>query len=145
MLIREWKFEDILKLSELEKECFATDLWSYRTFASCYENKCFYGAVAEENGVVIGFGGVTVAGDSCDVENLFVSEEFRRCGTGTALLENIICVAAERGAEKCFLEVRVSNAAAMLTYLKGGFSGLYARPRYYSDGEDCLVMIKKLN
>ena len=32
----------------------------------------------------------------------------------------------------------------MQLYLKNGFGGLYARPRYYPDGEDALVMQKSL-
>ena len=52
--------------------------------------------------------------------------------------------AKNNGAEKVFLEVRVSNATAMSLYLKGGFKGVYARTRYYRDGVDCLVMSKKL-
>ena len=43
-----------------------------------------------------------------------------------------------------FLEVRVSNAAAMSLYLKRGYVGRYARPRYYGDGEDALVLEKGL-
>ncbi|MGN0813894.1 MAG: ribosomal protein S18-alanine N-acetyltransferase [Candidatus Coproplasma sp.] len=144
MTVREWRFADILPVSHLEEECFATDRWSYRTFSSCFENPSFYGVVAEENGEIIGFGGITVAADSCDLENIFVSEPYRRCGTGAAVLKNLFDAASQRGAEKMFLEVRVSNSAAMAMYLKLGFCGSYARTRYYSDGEDCLVMIKEL-
>ena len=32
----------------------------------------------------------------------------------------------------------------MKLYLDRGFRGLYARPRYYPDGEDALVMQKSL-
>ena len=32
----------------------------------------------------------------------------------------------------------------MSMYLKYGFCGLYARSRYYPDGEDALVMVKEL-
>lgn len=144
MTVREWRFADILPVSNLEEECFATDRWSYRTFATCFENPAFYGVVAEENGEVIGFGGITVAVDCCDLENVFVAEPYRRCGTGAEILKNLFAVAKQRGAEKMFLEVRVSNRAAMAMYLKLGFSGSYARTRYYSDGEDCLVMLKNL-
>ena len=43
-----------------------------------------------------------------------------------------------------FLEVRVSNAEAQMLYLKCGFRGLYARTRYYPDGEDAVVMSREL-
>jgi ribosomal-protein-alanine N-acetyltransferase len=144
MIIRKWKFEDILKISELEKECFKSDCWSYTTFASCYENPAFYGVAAEDGGEVIGYGGITIAADSCDLENILVSEQFRRGGIGGNILDELIAYAAKKGVKEMFLEVRVSNYPAMKMYLSHGFVGVYARTRYYSDGEDCLVMKKIL-
>lgn len=140
MLIREWKFEDILTLAALEEQCFKTDRWSYRTFAACYENPSFCGVVAVEGEDIIGYGGITIAADSADIENVLVAERYRRGGVGSKILESLIECARLKGATEIFLEVRVSNAPAMRLYLKKGFVGVYARPRYYSDGEDCLVM-----
>jgi ribosomal-protein-alanine N-acetyltransferase len=144
MTIRDWKYEDILRISELEKECFKGESWSYATLASCFESNTFYGIACEDGGEVIGYGGITVVADTADLENIMVSDEYRRGGIGTQMLEKLISIAAEKGAEKIFLEARVSNFAAMKMYLKAGFVGVYARTRYYSDGEDCLVMCKKL-
>lgn len=144
MTVREWKFEDILAVTRLEEECFTTDRWSYHTFASCYENASFYGVVAEEGGEIIGFGGITAVCDNADLENVLVAEAYRRCGAGSAILNRLLWYAVSKNVEKVFLEVRVSNAAAMGMYLKSGFVGVHARTRYYSDGEDCLVMCKKL-
>ena len=42
------------------------------------------------------------------------------------------------------LEVRKSNFSAINLYLKFGFSELGIREKYYSDGEDAIVMIRKL-
>lgn len=112
--------------------------------ASSFETETFHGLLAEDGGEIAGYGGITVASDSADIDNIAVTERYRNSGVGTALL-NALCVAAEEGgAKKVFLEVRVSNSAAMLMYLKNGFKGAYARSRYYSDGEDCLVMVKEL-
>ncbi|MDE5729312.1 MAG: GNAT family N-acetyltransferase [Clostridia bacterium] len=60
------------------------------------------------------------------------------------MLKELIKAAKKGGAKKVFLEVRVSNSNAMKLYLKNGFKGVYARTRYYSDGEDGLVMVKEL-
>lgn len=144
MLIREWKFEDILAISELEKECFETDTWSYKTFVSCFENPNFIGIVGVEGDEIVGFGGITVAADSADLENVFVSEAYRKSGNGSALVDELLSRAKIRGAVQVFLEVRVSNSPAMLTYLKRGFVGAYTRARYYSNGEDCLMMKKDI-
>lgn len=142
MMIREWKFEDILAVSRLEEECFGSEKWSYKTLVACFENPLFFGAVAEEGGEIVGYGGVTAAGESADLENLLVAESYRRSGWGGKLLSVLMTRAEQAGAEKMFLEVRVSNSAAMRLYLSFGFTGVYARTRYYDDGEDCLVMCK---
>lgn len=145
MNIRGWKFEDILRISELEMECFPKEPWSYRMLADSFENENFVGILCEENGEIAGYGGVTVGYDTADIDNIAVSERYRGCGMGAVLLEELVRVARERGAAKIFLEVRVSNAVAMSLYLKHGFKGVYARTRYYTDGEDCLVMARDIN
>ena len=144
MIIRTWKFEDILAVSNLEKECFEAEAWSYATLASAFENSASYGLVAEDGGEIVGYGCITCAADTSDLENVVVIEGYRRSGIGRAIVEGLLSEAKLRGAEKTFLEVRVSNVAAMSMYLKCGFAGVYARTRYYQDGEDCLVMSKVL-
>lgn len=144
MNLRDWKYEDILKISELEKEIFSGEAWSYKTLASVFGTPTFSGIVCEDEGEITGYGGVTVAADSADIGNIAVAENYRGGGIGTALLEKLCAVAKQKGAEKVFLEVRVSNLPAMRMYLKCGFRGAYARTRYYPDGEDCLVMVKNL-
>ena len=126
-------------------ECFPKEPWSYRMLADSFENENFVGILCEENGEIAGYGGVTVGYDTADIDNIAVSERYRGCGMGGVLLEELVRVARERGAAKIFLEVRVSNAVAMSLYLKHGFKGVYARTRYYTDGEDCLVMARDVN
>lgn len=144
MILREWKFEDILRISELEKECFPKEPWSYQQLVSAFESPCFRGILAEDGGEIFGYGGITVAADTADVGNIAVYEPYRRGGVGKKIVGRLEDIARESGATKIFLEVRVSNGVAMGMYLKCGFRGVYARTRYYSDGEDCLVMAKEL-
>ena len=144
MIYRKWKYEDILKISEIEKECFPKEPWSFKTLASSFEAETFTGIVAEDDGEIAGYGGVTVAADSADIDNSAVTESYRKSGVGTEILKGLCAAAKKKGAVKVFLEVRVSNSPAMSMYLKNGFKGVYARTRYYTDGEDCLVMVKEL-
>ena len=144
MEIRAWKFQDISRISELEKECFPKEPWSYTMLASSFESDNFTGILAEDGGEIIGYGGMTVAGDDADIDNIAVTELYRTSGVGSAILENLLEIAKSKGVKKLFLEVRVSNSVAMKLYLKHGFVGAYARTRYYSDGEDCLVMVRNL-
>lgn len=144
MKIRNWKYEDILRISEIEKECFQKSAWSFKMLASSFENENFIGILMEDGGDVVGYGGITIAADSADVENIAVTEAYRNSGVATAIIGELEKIARERGVEKLFLEVRVSNAPAMSLYLKCGFIGAYARAHYYPGGEDCLVMVKEL-
>lgn len=144
MILDRWKFEDILALSELEKECFPDDAWTYKLLVDSFQSPSFIGVLARDGGEVIGYGGITITGDTADIENIAVTEAYRKSGVATAVLANLLSLAKEQGVQKVFLEVRVSNAPAMKLYLKCGFVGVYARPRYYRNGEDCLVMSKSL-
>lgn len=144
MQLRSWKYEDILKIAEMEKECFPLEPWSFQMLASSFDSENFCGVIAEDGGEILGYGGITLAVDTADIDNVAVAEPYRRSGVATAIIGELVRIAGERGAGKVFLEVRVSNYAAMGAYLKSGFKGVYARSRYYSDGEDCLVMVKEL-
>ena len=143
MTYRSWKFEDILKISELEKECFS-DPWTYRMFVEGFSSKLFYGVCAVEDGEIVGYACETVLFENAEVDNIAVAESCRRRGVGKKLLKKLETEAKERGARVILLEVRVSNAPAMTMYLKEGFKGIYVRPRYYPDGEDAVVMHKEL-
>ncbi|MGN0824433.1 MAG: ribosomal protein S18-alanine N-acetyltransferase [Candidatus Coproplasma sp.] len=144
MTIRRCKYEDILSVAELEKLSFKGECWGFGTLASAFENSQYSMFVAEDGGEIAGYGCISVSYENCDLENVLVAEEYRRSGVGRRILNELIQEAKSRGAENMLLEVRVSNAPAMRLYLSAGFIGVYARSRYYSDGEDCLVMKKSL-
>lgn len=144
MIIRPWKYEDILRISQIEEECFPKEPWSFKMLASSFESDTFFGVLCEDGGEVAGYGGITVAADTADIDNIAVTEPYRHSGVGTAVVKELCKIAMQKGAKKIFLEVRVSNSPAISLYIKCGFKGVYARTRYYSDGEDCLVMTKDL-
>ncbi len=142
MSLRAWEIEDLDRIAEIEEECFS-DPWTRRMLAETFLSDRFHGVLLDEGGIV-GYGGMSVALDEAEIELIAVSEMYRRCGRGNVLLQELIRIAAECGVKKIFLEVRVSNSAAQILYLKSGFRGLYCRTRYYPDGEDAVVMMKEL-
>ena len=144
MVFREWTYEDIYAIAELEKQCFR-DAWTYGMLADSFFSENVATIAAEEGGKVVGYGFIVAAGEDADVANIAVDAQFRRKGIAQKILAALEKEAIRRGAKRLFLEVRVSNAAAMALYLKCGFVGKYVRPRYYSDREDALVMEKRLN
>ena len=129
MNLRRWKYEDILRISELEKECFPQEPWSYRMLADSFENENFIGVLCDDGGEIAGYGGLTLGYDTADIDNIAVAESYRGGGIGGAMPECLVAAAAER---------------AMALYLKHNFKGVYARTRYYTDGEDCLVMARDI-
>ena len=112
--------------------------------AETYFNPTAAALVAEEDGQIAGYAFAVFGPDDGDVANVAVAPAYRRRGIARALLCALEARAAEKGVGRLFLEVRVSNAPAMLLYLQSGYTGAHVRPRYYADGEDALVMVKQI-
>ena len=141
---REWTTEDLTEIAKLEEECFS-DPWSQRMLADSFLSDGFFGSLLAEGNTITAYGGMRTVGEEAEIELIATAEMYRRCGRGGKILDDLLDEAARRGVKAVFLEVRVSNAAAQLLYLKKGFKGLYARSRYYPNGEDAIVMKKELS
>jgi ribosomal-protein-alanine N-acetyltransferase len=77
----------------------------------------------------------------CHVVSIAVREPFRRRGIASELITTVMERAKENyGATECFLEVRMSNDAAINLYEKLRFSKVKRNYGYYIDGEDAWVM-----
>jgi len=109
-----------------------------------------YGAaVGTADGVVVAYGVLLLAPGEVQLLNLTVAPGARRLGIGRALLRRFLVDARARGAEQCFLEVRVSNEAAIALYAEEGFVPVGRRANYYpargpGAREDALVMRRAL-
>ncbi len=141
---REWQYSDLAEIEQLEKECFPSGAWNLQMLADGFLSDRFYGTLIEENGQIVAYGGMTYLLDEGEIQLIATAEMYRRCGRGSQILTTLFEKAKALGIKKLFLEVRVSNASAMSLYLSKGFRGVYARTRYYPDGEDALVMAKEL-
>ena len=92
--------------------------------------------------ILVGYGGLKMVLDEADVTNICVHPDYRRLGIGRDLLEAMLAMAGKRGIRRIYLEVRVSNQAAIHMYEEAGFKetgrrrGFYEKPR-----EDALLMI----
>lgn len=102
--------------------------------------------VGEADGVIVAYGVLMMGPGEAQVLNLTVAPQARRRGLARALLRRFLDDALRLGAEQCFLEVRLSNAAAIALYRAEGFVAVARRPGYYpaADGagprEDALVL-----
>ena len=98
---------------------------------------------------IVAYGVLLLAPGEAQLLNLTVAPGARRRGFGRTLLRRFLSDAKERGAEQCFLEVRVSNAAAISLYAAEAFVPVARRIAYYPPGvagerEDALVMRRAL-
>lgn len=137
-LIRQMTFEDLASVVALESENQPRP-WSMQVFEDelSAENRIYL--VAEDDGVVVGFGGLMVVGDEAHVTNLLVSAERRRGGLGRHLMIALIEAGTTVGARHLTLEVRKENVAARALYSRLGLAPVGIRPRYYGD-DDALIL-----
>ena len=99
--------------------------------------------VAYRERATVGYGVAMIAADEAHLLNLSVAPGWQRKGVGTELTRFFVKLARDYGAEKIYLEVRPSNAAARALYANHGFSEIGLRRDYYPAGEgreDALVM-----
>ncbi len=84
--------------------------------------------------------------DEMEILNLAVAPTHRRRGVGRRLLEAAVDLGRARDAKQVFLEVRVSNAAAIAFYQRQGFVRSARRPHYYAQpAEDAWVLSRNLD
>jgi len=132
---------DVDAVMVIERASFPTDAWSEPAMRETFEAGDAF--VAEDERGVVGYAAVLAprgSGDA-DVLTIAVGGGFRGEGTGAALLQRMVDTAAERGAQRVFLEVRADNPIAQTLYTSRGFAVVGRRPRYYQpDGVDAIVM-----
>jgi ribosomal-protein-alanine N-acetyltransferase len=91
-------------------------------------------------GPVVGFASYWLVHDELHLLNLAAHPDYRRRGIGTRLMRHLIAVARGHDCRYVTLEVRRGNHAAQALYQRHGFEAMGLRARYYSDGEDAIVM-----
>ena len=111
--------------------------------------------IAESQGLIVGYIMCRLEHGFSDVRKLrfarkghivsvAVMPEYRNSGIGYALVQQALSAMVARHADECYLEVRVSNDAAINLYKKLEFDVARTIPRYYFDASDAYVMAKIL-
>ncbi len=140
--LRPMVLEDIASVVQIERRVQGHP-WTHQLFADSVNGRdlCWV-LVADDQ--VIGYAVLKLIAGEAELLTLAVVPEYQGQGLGRRLLQGVLEQAREAGAEQLFLEVRVSNAPAILLYRSTGFSDCGRRRDYYPnpDGshEDALVM-----
>ena len=130
-------------MRRLEKISFSLDAWPIWDLAGILILPGTIHLKAVTGGDLVGFvGGDLRPSESTGwIATLAVMPEYRRKGVATALLhacEALINLPVAR------LSVRRSNDAAAALYHREGYRLVDMWPNYYNDGEDALVLEKRL-
>lgn len=120
--------------------------WTRGIFLDCLRAG-YPGLAMERDGLLIGYGVLSLVADEAHVLNICIDPLVQSRGLGRQLLRALVRLAADRGAQRVFLEVRPSNTPALALYHSEGFNEIGRRPRYYPAAqgrEDALVMAIEL-
>lgn len=135
--------KDTEKIFNLESESFS-DGWNESQLISAFNSGRYFSIGAIENEEVVSFIGFSVSIDTADIETVCTRKEFRKRGLGSELILRAENFLKEKNVTKLFLEVRESNVSAISLYSKNGFNKISVRKKYYSDGEDAIIMQKEI-
>lgn len=145
--------EHIKAVSQIERECFS-NAWSENAFYQELENPLSLTVVALHindvsqkftKEIVAGFVNVRIVAGEVYINNIAVSQAFRRMGYGKGLLLSLEEIAVSKNASFITLEVRESNFPAISLYASLGYKTAGKRKGFYRDpAEDAVLMTKYL-
>ena len=143
MKIVDLSINQVDKIVALYEKNFA-DGWNKNMLEGAFGSGRFICIGIEEEGKLIGLISCSITDYDADIEGITIASEFRRNGFAKALLGLLEVKLKEKKIEKIFLEVRQSNTPAKNLYLGAGYKEINVRKKYYSDGEDAVIMAKEL-
>lgn len=143
MNFREMTLDDLDGVEKIEKEIFSSP-WSYKNLKDDLENDNAYYYVLEIDKKIIGYGGLWIMFDNCDLVKIGITTAYQGKGYGEKLLNLIIKEAILKQCEFMHLEVATNNIKAYHLYNKKGFIKTRLRKDYYGKNKDCIDMVKGL-
>jgi ribosomal-protein-alanine N-acetyltransferase len=87
---------------------------------------------------------MTNENNAAHLTTIGVAPEHRRRNVAMRLLDHVDDALRKRGMTTMMLEVRVSNVTAQDLYRRAGYIIVQRIGKYYSNGEDCFLMMKAL-
>jgi len=135
---------DVRALEAAERVCFV-DPWPGQAFISeLLAPGRYHRVLVQPNGELMAY--LFAAWQYLDLHVLKIATlpRYRRGGLARRLMRLAEEHTADRGGESVTLEVRVSNDTAEALYASMGYSQVGRRRSYYRDGEDALLMTRRV-
>jgi ribosomal-protein-alanine N-acetyltransferase len=144
--IRPLSMADLDTVMDIESQAYDFP-WTRGIFRDClrvgYCCWCY-----ENDGLIQGYGVMSVAAGESHILNITVRPESQRQGIGGKLMKHLLQLARRHNADIAMLEVRPSNLSAISLYEKMGFNEIGVRRNYYpaDEGrEDALLLALSLD
>jgi ribosomal-protein-alanine N-acetyltransferase len=143
--IRAMQDTDVAEVVHIERASYAFP-WSEGIFRDCLRVS-YICRVAEIGTRIIGYGIMSLGAGEAHLLNLCIAETYRCRGVGRRLLQHLLQLAGNAGAQEAFLETRPSNSAAIRLYESLNFSQIGIRRGYYQAAagrEDAIVLKRRI-
>lgn len=141
-MIRKAKLSDIVRLKELAV-LIDVDFEKKNDFNYLLKNELYDIYVYEIDNFVIGFVIILSLYENSEIIDIVIDKNYQHKGYGNALLEHVLDNLSEN-TKFINLEVRASNECAINLYKKNNFINSGVRKKYYTNGEDAIIMRKEV-
>jgi ribosomal-protein-alanine N-acetyltransferase len=143
--LRPMRDDDLRQVIAIELAAYEFP-WTLGIFRDCLRFGYTSRVLARDHDI-LGYGLLSTGAGECHLLNICVAPPHQGRGLGSWMIERLLEIAREQGAQIAFLEVRASNRAAYHVYGKLGFNEIGVRKNYYParDGrEDALLLARDL-
>ena len=135
--------------SKNSKSCYEFDLnsiklWNLNQWKNELEKENVSGKGIYTHNLILGLCVLHKIYDEAEIRYLSVHPSHKRKGLGKKLFELILTECKNENIKRIYLEVSQKNKQAISFYDNFGFTTICIRKKYYKDGSDALLKLKKL-
>lgn len=141
MKIRQGIEDDSSQIYRIEKLVFPESYWTREMIKQELQETSSRITWVIEEKELIGYCMVRFGPDEVHIINMAIEPKSQKMGIGQKLLFYFLDHIPSKSS--VFLEVKRGNYPAINLYLKAGFEEISIREKYYSTGEDAIIMCMK--
>jgi len=143
VVVQEAKVDDWKNILKIEQESITFNTLNEIDVKTALTDKNYKTFKVLLNEELAGFVILQIS-DEVNIVSIAVQKDFRNLGLATQLLNKVEEFSKEMKIKTVSLEVSYKNVRAYLLYKKFGFEKRRIRKNYYSDGSDCIEMVKQI-